>query len=316
MTYKFLKTSIFSVSAIVMLVISSCTKPREGRTDFSNTSGGVVLFNGGLSNFALTAYTRGSDTVNLVVRVDLASDGNPSSPTPVTIAIDNAAIATYNAANPQPGYVSLPAANVKLLTTTLTIPAGEHYATTTLQIYTKGLDPAVSYMTPISITDASGKNLSSNLNTIYYHTIGNPLAGPYNWTFRRWSGTSDTTMPNNSTTFIDRPTSISPIGPTQLGFPESYINTFVDPAAVITLEFTNNAGVLSNFTGFLAQKYQDEVNDPAGFGGTLVTSSVLVGYQLVGNASTKYAGSTFRFYTSLKNSAGGIRTLIDNFVKL
>ena len=314
MTYKFSKTSIFSISGVAMLIIASCTKPVSGYTDFTKVSDFVVLKDGGLTNFGLTAYNRGSDTVNLTVRVDLASVASSSSPTPVTIAINNTAIATYNTANPQPGYVTLPTANFKLLSTTLTIPAGQHYAETTLQVYTKGLDPAVSYMTPVSIVEASGKNLSGNLNTLYFHTIGNPLAGQYNWTFRRWSGTTDTTKPNNGTTFIDVPTAISPLGPTDLLFPESYLNTFVDAAAGITLDFTNNNGVLSNFTGFLDQKYQDEIT--GSFGGSIITSSVLVGYQIVGDGSTKYAGSTFRFYTSIKNSSGGTRTLIDNFVKL
>lgn len=314
MTYKFLKTAIFSIAALALIVISSCTKSLPGRTDFTQTSDFVILQNGGLTNFASTAYNRGSDTVYLTVRVDLASATNPAGSTTVNLVLDNAAIATYNVANPQPGYVALPAGNFKLLSTSLTIPAGQHYAETTLQVYTKNLDPAVSYMTPISIVDASGKNLSSNLNTAYFHTIGNPLAGPYAWSYRRWSGTTDTTTANNGGG-SDQIVGISPLGPTSLAFPEGYLDVFVDPNAVMTLNFINNAGVLSNFTGFLAQKYQDEITDPAGFGGAIVTSSALVGFKLVGNASTHFAGSTFRFYTSIKNSAGGIRTLIDTFVK-
>jgi hypothetical protein len=312
MTYKYLKNIILPISAFAMLVIASCTKSVKDYTDFTKTTPSVVLLNGGLTNYAASAYNRGSDTVNLTVTVDLASVSGLSSPLTVNIGVDNAVLTAYNASNPQPGYVALPAANFKLLSTALTIPAGQHYATTTLQVYTQGLDPAVSYMTPISIIDAGGKPLSSNLNTLYFHTIGNPLAGPYEWNYKRWSGTTDTTTAKTGTVQI---VSISPIGPTDLGFPEGYINQFIDPAAVMTLDFTNNAGVLSNFTGFLDSKYQKEITDPAGFGGSIITSSTLVGYSIVGNASTKYAGSTFRYYTALKNNSGGIRTLIDNFVK-
>ena len=44
-------------------------------------------------------------------------------------------------------------------------------------------------MLPISITDASGKSLTSNQNTIYFHIIGNPLAGPYNVAGTRYNYT-------------------------------------------------------------------------------------------------------------------------------
>jgi hypothetical protein len=314
MTYKYLKNIILPISAFAMLMLASCTKSVKDYTDFTKTTPSVVLLNGGLTNYSSDAYNRGSDTVNLTVTVNLASVTGLSSPLSVTVGVDNAALTAYNASNPQAGFVALPAANFKLLSTALTIPAGQHYATTTLQVYTQGLDPAVSYMTPISILDAGGKPLSSNLNTAYFHTIGNPLAGPYQWTYQRWSGTTDTTTANNGGGFV-KIVGVSPLGPTDLGFPESYLNTFVDGSLVMTLDFTNSAGVLSNFTGFLDSKYQTEITDPAGFGGSITTSSSLVGYSLVGNSSTKYAGSTFRYYTAIKNSSGGIRTLIDTFVK-
>jgi hypothetical protein len=316
MTYKIFKTSILSITTILLLMLSSCVKPLNGYTDFSQTSDFVILQNAGMANFGSVAFNRGSDTVNLTVRVDLASAVNPSSATTVTIAPDPSLISAYNTANPLPGYLVLPTANYKLLNTTLTIPAGQHYAETTLQVYTKGLDPALSYMLPISIKDASGKQVSGNLNTVYYHTIGNPLAGTYSWSFYRWNSTTDTTTAPNSTVFTNQLVSVSPLGPLDLLFPESYINTFVDASGGVTLEFTNTAGVLSNFTGFLDPVYQKEITDPAGvFGGSIVTSSVLVGYQLNGNAANHYAGSHFRFFTVLKNSSGGIRTMIDDFVK-
>jgi hypothetical protein len=42
-------------------------------------------------------------------------------------------------------------------------------------------------MLPLTITDASGKNLSGNQNTVYYHIIGNPLAGKYNTVGTRYN---------------------------------------------------------------------------------------------------------------------------------
>lgn len=315
MKLKNLKIVTLFIAAGSMLFGTGCLKKNNTTyEDFSNLQDFVVLTAGPSGSSSVkAAYNRGSDTVTETITVDLASAKNLSSPVTVTIAVDPTALTAYNTANGT-SYTALPTANYKLLSTSVTIPAGQHYAQTTLQVFTKGLDPATSYMTPISIIDASGKKLSSNLNTLYFYTIGNPLAGSYAWSYRRWSGTTDTTTANNGGG-SDQVVSISPLGPTSLLFPEGYLDVFVDGSAGITLTFTNNNGVLSNFQGFLSTTYQNEITDPNGFGGSIVTSSVLVGYQIVGNASTHYAGSTFRFYTSIKNSSGGIRTLMDTFVK-
>lgn len=313
MKYKILKSASISFAAIIMLVMSGCLKKNDATfTDFTTTKDFVILQNAGLSNFGATAFNRGSDTVRLLVRVDLASASNSSSPTTVTLGVDNAAITSYNAANPNAGYVVLPSANFKLLSNTLTIPAGQHYAETTLEVYTKGLNPATSYMAPISIVDASGKSLSSNLNTILFHTIGNPLAGVYKRDFYRYNGTVDTTGAPNSTVTIGTVLSVSPTGPTTLLFPDQYMQTFVDPPNGISLSFTNNNGLLSNFTAFLDAA--TKANLAAG-GFKINIAPVLVKAIIVGNAANGYAGSTFRFYMSLINSGGNTRTLIDNFVK-
>src|SRR5207249_4762649 len=125
MNTKILKTATFSIPAILLFFLSGCVKTHEGFVDLTKTSDFVILQNAGLTNFGSVAFNRGSDTVSLTVRADLASATNPSTSTTVTIAIDASQITTYNNANPQPGYLILPAANYKLLSTTLTIPAGQ-----------------------------------------------------------------------------------------------------------------------------------------------------------------------------------------------
>ncbi|MGE5519323.1 MAG: DUF1735 domain-containing protein [Candidatus Dadabacteria bacterium] len=313
MNNKLLKLSSYLGAAFLLLVMGGCVKSFDKTfTDFSTTSDYVVLQNAGYTNYGATSFNRGTDTVVFTVRVDLASAQASSSPTTVKLGVDAAAIAAYNAKNPQPGYIALPAANYKLVNTTVTIPAGQHYAETQLLIFTKGLDPAVSYMVPVSIVDASGKALSTNLNTALYHTIGNPLAGNYLWDFIRWNS-ADTTSARNASSFYNEPTAISPTGPTSLLLPESYIQTFVDPQGGISLTFDNNGGVLSNFKVFFTPALIDEI---AAGGFTILAAPKLVSYNIVGNASTKYAGSTFRTYFSFLNSSGGTRTLVDNYVKL
>ena len=95
-------------------------------------------------------------------------------------------------------------------------------------------------------------------------------------------------------------------------FPDSYLQTFVDPAAGVTISFTITNGVFSNF------KASFDATTTAGLaagGFTVVKAPVLLGYNIVGDASTRYAGSTFRTYFSLLNSGGNTRTLVDKFVK-
>ncbi|HWJ92086.1 MAG TPA: hypothetical protein VNR87_13290, partial [Flavisolibacter sp.] len=148
-------------------------------------------------------------------------------------------------------------------------------------------------------------------NTVYYHSIGNPLAGTYTWDFTRFNS-PDTTAAPGAGSFTGQTVSVSPLGATTLLLPESYMQTFVSSSAGISLSFTNNAGVLSNFSVSLSDQVKADI---AAGGFTLATAPVLVGYNIVGNASTKYKGSTFRTYMVLINSSGGTRSLIDNFVK-
>jgi hypothetical protein len=92
--------------------------------------------------------------------------------------------------------------------------------------------------------------------------------------------------------------------------PESYTETFAGVG--ISLGFTNNGGVLSNFSAFFNQTQKDAM---ATYGFTIVNGPTLVSYTLVGNADTHYAGSTFRTYLEVINSSGGNRKVVDNFVK-
>src|SRR4029079_19348225 len=96
-----------------------------------------------------------------------------------TLGVDNSVIAAYNAGNGT-NFQPFPTNAFKLVSNTVTITGGvEHTGTTTLWIFQNKLDPTISYMLPVAITDGGGKGLSSNQNIIYYNIIGNPLAGNY-----------------------------------------------------------------------------------------------------------------------------------------
>ncbi len=306
MKYKFLKSFSFIISGFLILIMAGCVKEKtETFTDFSTTTDFVVLQNSGLSAFKASNINTSTDTVSKVVRVDLASANSSNGPVTVKLGLDNSVIATYNGANGT-AFQPLPAGSYKILTPSLTIPAGQHYAETTVEFYSKMLDPSVSFLLPVTIVDASGKALSSNLNTIYYNIIGNPLAGLYTWLGQRYNAPRDTSAAPTSIPF-NMSQAISPLGSTSLLFPITYLEQNGIAAGTV-LSFKNTAGVLSNFTVSLS--------DPSAVNGDIavVTSPVLVGFKIVGNASTKYVGSVFRIYSAF-SFKGTVRQVIDNFTK-
>jgi len=181
MKYSLIKLKVLFVVSFLMM-ITSCVKERTGFTDLTQTSDLVILNGAGTGNFKASnvlVNTSSPDTVKKTVLAILASNNSNNGPVTVTIGVDNAAIAAYNAANGT-NFQAFPANGFKLVSSTITINGGlEHTGNTILWIFQNKLDPAISYMLPVKITDGGGKGLSSNQNIIYYNVIGNPLAGNY-----------------------------------------------------------------------------------------------------------------------------------------
>lgn len=314
MIKKFLKYLTLTIPAFLMIFLSGCLKEHDGFVDLSKTSDFVILTGAGLGNFKasnILVNTSSTDTVTRTITVDLASATNNNGAVTVTLGIDAAAITAYNSAN-STNFQSFPTDAYKLISNQITVPAGGHYATTTLEIYQNKLDPTTSYMLPVSITDGGGKNLSSNQNTIYYNVIGNPLAGSYTWDWFRFQAGDTTSTAPHSSSFTGDVASPIPSGPTSLIFPDPYLETFADPAAGILLSFTDNGGVLSDFAVSFDQTTLDGLST-GGF--TIASTPKLVAFNLAGNAANHYAGTTFRVYYSLVNSTGAGRTFINNYVK-
>lgn len=316
MKYNLIKFKVFFAVSL-LIIVASCVKEREGFTDLTQTSDMVVLTGAGTANFKasnILVNTSSPDTVKKEVMAVLASNNSNNGAVTVTLGVDNSAIAAYNSANGT-NFQAFPANAFKFVSNTITINGGlEHTGTTTVWIFQNKLDPTVSYMLPVAITDGGGKGVSSNQNIIYYNVIGNILAGNYKQDFYRWNSTGavpgDTTTAANGGFFEDEPIVVGPITATTVLLPEDYLETFVGVG--VNLSFTNTNGVVTNPVVSLDAASQAAIT-AGGF--SFLTPPKLVGYTLVGNASTKYAGSTFRIYMVIVNSGGNARTTIDNFVK-
>jgi uncharacterized protein DUF1735 len=198
MNKRILKAVATLIPALWLVFLSGCLKTHDGFIDFTQTTDFVILTGAGLGNFKasnLAINTSSPDTLRKTITVDLASKDNSNGAITVTIGVDNAVIPPYNSANGK-NFQPFPANAFKLISNQVTIPAGQHYGTTTVEIYQNKLDGSLDYLLPISITDGGGKNLSSNQNTIYYNVIGNPYAGNYNYEGYFYHPSSPRALPN------------------------------------------------------------------------------------------------------------------------
>ncbi len=192
------KSLIFKNLLAIMLLsntlfFTSCVKNRnDGATDFSQLAPIVQILEGGLKNFGASALlfpgTDLSDTAYFTI--NYAATTTAPADVAVTLAVDDAARMAYNAAHPLGQYEKMPDSLFKFTQTAVTVKAGQNYSSAVkFTVYPYKIDPAHSYMAAVSITSASGNNISGNFGTIYLHVIGNPLAGPYNLVGTRYNYT-------------------------------------------------------------------------------------------------------------------------------
>jgi len=304
----------FCLAVAASMFITSCVKDRNVGPDFSSTKPVLELRTpiddiAGLAYFGRAVIGTLPDTVQFYA--NLASANTLSQDINVTIGVDPSRMDEYNSDDANAlKYELLPDSAYSILETSGTIVAGQRIDSFQVAFFKDKIDPTRNYMLPIAITDGGNVLISKNMGLIYFHAIGNPLAGTYSQNFYRWNDVPDTTGPPNSTVFEDELTPVNPINATTLDLPESYTETFAGVG--VSLSFTNDGGVLSDFDAFFSDD-QEAAMIAGGF--TIVTAPKLVSAQIVGDASTHYAGSTFRIYLEVINSSGGNRKVVDNFVK-
>jgi hypothetical protein len=304
---------------LMSIALVSCLKDKgyeDGKYgSVRNTEGQkfVSIRTAGLGNVQKSSVminTSSTDIDTVYIDIDLDYYQKTTAPQTVKLTIDNGKVATYNAANSK-DFNTTTTDMARLLKNEVTIPAGERTVRTALLIQQDKFDPVKSYMIPVTITEAAGANLSSNLSTRYFNIIGNPLAGTYTWDWFRFQAADTLGTPHSSSFTGDEATPL-PISGTSLHFPDPYLETFADPAAGLTLTFTDNNGVLSNFEASF-----DDVTLAGLKAGsfTIASNPKIVAYTLKGNAANHYSGTSFRIFYSLVNSGGAGRTFINNYVK-
>lgn len=190
----------------------------------------------------------------------------------------------------------------KLLSTTGTIhPGRTPYVTFQVVFFPPNIDFTKSFILPIDVTNDKGITISSNFGTVYFHIIGNPLAGLYDWKFTRYDNATGTGSPNANLSFDfgengdgvflpDDPTTIE----TTTGYVAgTYIITFDD----------DGKGTLSNFKAVIDP---DLVNGDWKDQGISITTDPKI------TVSPDY--KTISIHFQVRNSVGP-RDLTDVYVK-
>jgi len=145
----------------------------------SNTGTSISFEQGGLSNFDLSAinYTGDTTVVNFSVIMSPAAIKENAT---ITLEINDAARVAYNSTSTSLLYDSLPDSCYSFAVQAVTINAGSVSVNFAITFYHLRINPKISYMLPVSITDAEGLAITDSLQTIYFHVNGNFLSASYN----------------------------------------------------------------------------------------------------------------------------------------
>ncbi|HEY1214233.1 MAG TPA: DUF1735 domain-containing protein [Bryobacteraceae bacterium] len=284
------------------LFFPSCVKNRSGETSFSSLKPVVQIPEGGMANFGAAALTfPGTDAADTAwFRIDFAATNVASRDVVVTVGYDANALAVANSGlDPTSQYAKFPDSTFSFTTTKVTVKAGGNYSDKVpFIVFPSKIDPTKSYMFPISITDGAGNTISGNFGTIYYHVIGNPIAGAYNWDWTRWNNYDGSGTPSGSS-FTGGSAVFSPDNPTQVEVPSGY---YLNARYVIT--FTNNAGTLSDFQVSLNP---DDVKSQLTANGITVTEGPTI-------LTADPVNGVYKFHYSVFNGSA-YRYLIDKYYK-
>lgn len=246
---QILKYSYFFAAVSMFFTLGACVKNRnDSATDFTQIKPIVEIRDNisglgndaGLAYFAKASLSFIGDPHTQSFYVNMASVYALDKDVTVTLGIDEAALAAYNADPLNPvKYELFPDSLYSFAENQVTIKAGERVALVSLEFFPTNIDGSKNYMLPISITDASGVDISGNFGTIYYHVVGNPFAGTYNWDFTRIPTQDGSGPPDTEYTDV---ATLTPISPTQFECQSGY---YIGPRYEVT--FSANNGVYSNF---------------------------------------------------------------------
>ncbi len=191
-----MKKVLFSL-IVLSVGLTSCLKDNTINTDLATRGTSFMVFQSGLEFFSTRAVVAAGavDPIVTSFTTNVANaDGIPlSKNVTVTFAVDDAKRVAYNTSGIGLQYEALPDSCYSFPVKSGVIPTGKSLLTLNITFYPTKIDPSKLYMLPITLTDAQGQVIAANFSTVYFHVIGNPLAGNYNMTGTRTNYTGSTT---------------------------------------------------------------------------------------------------------------------------
>lgn len=250
----------------------------------STLNSGIQYFSGGALTYP------GSDIMDTATyNINLAGSATLSTDINVTVGPDATKLLD-NYGSDSIKYEIMPDSLYHLVASTATIKKGSRLVVMKIVFYPSKINVTKSYMLPLTIKDASGQVISSNMSTIYFHVIGNPIAGAYIQEWIRYNTATQTGTPAYDKFYS---AVFAPVNPTTI---------MVGSGAAglqYVVSFTSANGVLSNFQ----VKFTPE---SVAASGVIISGGPTV---VVANP----AAHKYEFNYTYVNSAGSPRNIIDRF---
>ena len=310
----------FALVAFLGLGLSSCLKDEEFdagevglNADNISTKPVIEIVGGGISNFRNHALSvdlaKASDTSRFTISY---TQGGNAAPEDITInfAYDGSAFSSYNADtvfnSKRIRFEKLPDSTFSFPKTSVTIKKGQKISeAVNFIVFPAKVDPSKIYLFPITITSTSSSNaiISGNKGTIYFHIIGNALAGKYNVVGTRYNYNSG---------------SVAWTFPAPYPTPTNTVNiTASNPVKVATAADGQsiNLDIANIGLGVLDFQYvitgdANFVNLTLGYNSIFLSQSQvkfsrILNYNFIGTGTATNPKPTFRLITHYNNAVGG-----------
>jgi hypothetical protein len=308
--------SVLSLCFFAAIIFSGCLKDNTIKQGLDSLGSVVNVQYSGLNYFAQAAVVTAGATAPIenTFTVNIANaDGKlTDKDIVVKFAIDDAKRLAYNADPTQLDYELLPDSTYSFPTRTATIKAGTNQVTLPITFYPNKINPSKLYMLPITLIDASGLVISGNFSTLYYHIIGNPLAGLYNLTGTRTNYTGSVSWSG-------------PPAPLPAGGTDGTTAAYTTPTVAVPVDATTVKIIMGNVpqpSGAASAYYYISGTDPAFSNITYTQGDEFnAGYTAIGRYILNYVAPTasqkarFRLITKYTNASGNDRIIDQTFIQ-
>jgi len=175
------------VAALCVISLSSCLKNKNEQPDFSATTPvveipvGSPVGDGGVNSLT-TSLIQQDTPSDYIYYINYAASSTKSTDIKVTLSVDPAALAAYNAAHASDPALTIVPTSAFTMPVSITIPANQRRVQVPVKFISTLLNPAIAYGLPVTITDASGEVISKKFGSVVIKVaVRNRYDGKYSF---------------------------------------------------------------------------------------------------------------------------------------